>query len=107
MSTVTSESLSVDLAADAAILRALAHPVRLGIMRYIAATPQTCACDFAELFGVAQPTASQHLKVLRDAGLVKTRRRGTQICYSVDPVGLSRAAGVVASLQPIATNLAG
>lgn len=107
MSTVTAESPSVDLAADAAILRALAHPVRLGIMRYVAATPQTCACDFAQLFGVAQPTASQHLKVLRDAGLVSTRRRGTQICYSVDPAGLRRAADVVASLQPLVADLAG
>lgn len=105
--TGTSVYPGADLPAAAAILRALAHPVRLGIMRYIAATPQTCACDFAKLFGVAQPTASQHLKVLRDAGLVRTRRRGTQICYSVDPAGLRRAADVVASLQPLAADLAG
>ena len=88
------------LTAEAALLRALAHPVRLGIMRAIAARPETCACDFAEMFGVAQPTASQHLKVLRDAGLVSTRRRGTQICYSVDPAGLRHARQIVADLQP-------
>lgn len=88
------------LAAEATLLRALAHPVRLGIMRYIAERPETCACDFAGMFGVAQPTASQHLKVLRDAGLVRTRRRGTQICYSADPAGLHRAQQVLLSLQP-------
>lgn len=93
--------------ADAAILRALAHPVRLGIMRYIAQTPETCACDFAELFHVAQPTASQHLKVLRDAGLVGTRRRGTKICYSVDLAGLRRAGAVVTSLQRPRADLVG
>ena len=70
---------------DAARLKALGHPVRLGIARRLAAEPETCACDFAEIFEVSQPTVSQHLKVLRDAGLVTTTRRGTQICYSLDP----------------------
>jgi ArsR family transcriptional regulator, arsenate/arsenite/antimonite-responsive transcriptional repressor len=88
------------LVAEATALRALAHPVRLGIMRYIAQTPETCACDFAAMFGIAQPTASQHLKVLRDAGLVRTRRRGTQICYSVDAAGLTAIQEVLASLRP-------
>jgi ArsR family transcriptional regulator, arsenate/arsenite/antimonite-responsive transcriptional repressor len=81
-----------------ALLRALGHPIRLGIMQRLAATPETCACDFAEVFGVAQPTISQHLKVLRDAGLVRTRRRGTQICYSVDPAGLATVTAAIASL---------
>jgi ArsR family transcriptional regulator, arsenate/arsenite/antimonite-responsive transcriptional repressor len=87
------------LMADAALLRAVAHPVRLGIMRYIAETPETCACDFADIFEVAQPTVSQHLKVLRDAGLVRTHRRGTQICYSVDPAGLQAIAQILVSLS--------
>jgi ArsR family transcriptional regulator len=66
-------------------LKALGHPVRLGIARRLADEPETCACDFAEVFGVSQPTISQHLRVLREAGLVTTRRRGTQICYSLQP----------------------
>jgi ArsR family transcriptional regulator len=66
-------------------LKALGHPVRLGIARRLADEPETCACDFAEVFGVSQPTISQHLRVLREAGLVTTRRRGTQICYSLEP----------------------
>jgi len=70
---------------DAARLKALGHPVRLGIARRLADQPETCACDFAEVFGVSQPTISQHLRVLREAGLVTTRRRGTQICYSLEP----------------------
>jgi ArsR family transcriptional regulator len=67
-----------------AMLRALGQPVRLGIVRRLAVEAEICACDFAEVFGVSQPTISQHLKVLRKAGLVTTRRRGTQICYSVN-----------------------
>ncbi|HZR48852.1 MAG TPA: metalloregulator ArsR/SmtB family transcription factor [Streptosporangiaceae bacterium] len=85
---------------DAELFRALGHPIRLGIMRRLAAEPETCACDFTEVFGVAQPTISQHLKVLREAGLVRTRRRGTQICYSVDPAGVEAAAIVLAAITP-------
>ena len=70
---------------DAARLKALGHPVRLGIAVRLADEPETCACDFAEVFQVSQPTVSQHLKVLREARLVTTKRRGTQICYSLDP----------------------
>jgi ArsR family transcriptional regulator len=67
------------------VLRALAHPVRWGILRRLAAEPGICACDFTEFFDVSQPTISAHLKVLREAGLVTTRRNGTTICYSIAP----------------------
>lgn len=73
------------IAGDVAVLRALAHPVRWGILQRLAAEPGTCACDFTESFSVSQPTISAHLKVLRDAGLVTTRRNGTTICYSIAP----------------------
>jgi len=95
------------VAGDVAALRALAHPVRLGIMRRLAERPETCACDFTELFDVAQPTISQHLKVLREAGLVRTRRRGTQICYSINGGGLAAVLETVAALHPAALADAG
>jgi ArsR family transcriptional regulator, arsenate/arsenite/antimonite-responsive transcriptional repressor len=72
------------------VLRALAHPVRWGILRRLAAEPGICACDFTEFFDVSQPTISAHLKVLRQAGLVTTRRNGTTICYSIAPGQLAR-----------------
>jgi ArsR family transcriptional regulator, arsenate/arsenite/antimonite-responsive transcriptional repressor len=72
------------------VLRALAHPVRWGILRRLAAEPGICACDFTEFFDVSQPTISAHLKVLREAGLVTTRRNGTTICYSIAPGQLAR-----------------
>jgi ArsR family transcriptional regulator len=81
-------------------LRALAHPVRLGIMQGLASHPETCACDFTEVFAVAQPTVSAHLKTLREAGLVTTRRRGTQICYSIAPQALERLQAILARLTP-------
>ena len=81
-------------------LRALAHPVRLGIMQELAKHPETCACDFTEVFAVAQPTVSAHLKTLREAGLVTTRRRGTQICYSIAPETLEHVQAILARLTP-------
>ena len=95
--------MSRDVAADANRLKALGHPVRLGIAMALARTPQTCACDFAEMFGVSQPTVSEHLRVLREAGLVTTRRRGTQICYSLDPAAVKQVGKMLAALQPATT----
>ena len=86
--------------ATAARFKALGHPVRLGIALRLADEPETCACDFADLFGVSQPAVSQHLKVLREAGLVTTRRRGTQICYSLAPGAVRSVAETVARLEP-------
>jgi ArsR family transcriptional regulator len=85
---------------DAARLKALGHPVRLGIAIQLAAEPGTCACDFADVFGVSQPTVSEHLRVLREAGLVSTERRGTQICYSLDPEGVRQVEAVLKRLAP-------
>lgn len=84
--------LSIVSTADdryALMLRALGHPVRLRIVRRIAAEVEVRACDFAEDFSLRQPTISGHLKVLREAGLVTTRRCGTQICYSLRPAALT------------------
>jgi len=74
------------------VLRALAHPVRWGILERLAAEPGICACDFTEFFEVSQPTISAHLKTLREAGLVTAQRRGTTICYSLSPERLAQLA---------------
>ena len=80
--------------------KALGHPIRLGIALQLAAEQETCACDFADVFGVSQPTISGHLRVLRRAGLVITRRRGTQIFYALDPSALRELRGFLSDLAP-------
>ena len=80
------------------VLRALAHPVRWGILRRLAAEPGICACDFTEFFDVSQPTISAHLKVLREAGLVTTQRNGTTICYSIAPAPLARLGALITGI---------
>ena len=88
-----------DKVGEVDVLRALAHPVRWGILLRLAAEPGICACDFTEFFDVSQPTISAHLKVLREAGLVTTKRNGTTICYSIAP-------GILATLGARITQLA-
>ena len=85
------------------VLRALAHPVRWGILQRLAAEPGICACDFTEFFDVSQPTISAHLKVLRGAGLVSTRRRGTTICYTLCGAALTALAAQLSHLAATAT----
>ncbi len=75
------------------MLRALAHPVRWGILVRLAAEPEICACDFTEFFAVSQPTISAHLKALREAGLVTAQRKGNTICYSAARDRLAWLAG--------------
>jgi ArsR family transcriptional regulator len=83
---------------EMAALKALAHPVRLGIVRRLAAEPEICACDFTEVFAVSQPTISAHLKALREAGVVRTRRDGTTICYSLVPATVAALRDLLADL---------
>jgi ArsR family transcriptional regulator len=87
------------------VLRALAHPVRWGILKRLAAEPGICACDFTEFFDVSQPTISAHLKTLREAGLVTTRRQGTTICYTLVNDQLAQLAGQLDSMAATAPAL--
>ncbi len=84
------------------VLRALAHPVRWGILERLAAEPGICACSFTEFFDVSQPTISAHLKALRQAGLVTTQRRGTEIWYSLARDQLTPLAGRLAGMASTA-----
>jgi ArsR family transcriptional regulator len=64
--------------------KALADPTRVAIVNRLAAG-ECCVCDLTDAFGLAQPTISHHLKVLRDAGLVSVGRRGTWAYYRLEP----------------------
>jgi ArsR family transcriptional regulator len=84
---------------DVELLQAIADPVRLAILRQLASSPgSVCACDFTECCAVSQPTVSHHLRVLREAGVVTTQRRGTYIHYRLAPDFARRWASVGASL---------
>jgi ArsR family transcriptional regulator len=87
-SPIRRETLDADQAATLAeAFKALADPVRLQLLNLIATSPtgEACACDLVEPVGKSQPTVSHHLKVLREAGLVESDKRGTWVWYSVVP----------------------
>ncbi len=82
------------------LLAALADPTRLAIVRRLAADVETCACDFSESSNVGQPTVSHHLRVLREAGIVTSQRRGQWIFYRLDPATADRLGTIARSLVP-------
>jgi ArsR family transcriptional regulator, arsenate/arsenite/antimonite-responsive transcriptional repressor len=70
---------------EAALLfRALGDETRLAILRQLRDQGEVCACDFLACCTKAQPTVSHHLKVLRDAGLVDTEKRGLWVHYRLN-----------------------
>ncbi|NSW58107.1 MAG: winged helix-turn-helix transcriptional regulator [Armatimonadetes bacterium] len=76
----------------AALAKALAHPARVRIVRYLLAQEEgSCICgDICEQVPLAQSTVSQHLKVLKRAGLIHGRVDGPRVCYCVDRSRLVR-----------------
>jgi ArsR family transcriptional regulator len=76
----------------AALAKALAHPARVQIVRFLLAQDQgTCICgDICEHVPLAQSTVSQHLKMLKKAGLIRGRVDGPRICYCVARESLNR-----------------
>lgn len=68
----------------AVMLKALGHPARVAIIEYLV-NSQSCICgDLVEELGLAQATISQHLKELKNTGLIKGTVEGTSICYCID-----------------------
>ncbi|MCL2888272.1 MAG: metalloregulator ArsR/SmtB family transcription factor [Elusimicrobia bacterium] len=65
------------------ILKALAHPLRLKMVCGLSKKGICNVGTIAEQLGVAQPAASQHLNILKNAGVVAGYRKGVQICYKV------------------------
>jgi ArsR family transcriptional regulator len=77
----------------AARFKALADPSRVAIVNRLAGADDVCVCDFTGTLGLAQPTVSHHLKVLREAGLVEVaRKRGTWVHYRLVPEAVSELA---------------
>jgi ArsR family transcriptional regulator, arsenate/arsenite/antimonite-responsive transcriptional repressor len=78
----------------AQVFKALGDPVRLQLVSLIGARQggEVCVCDLTSAFALTQPTISHHLKVLREAGLIDSERRGTWVYYRLIPAALERMA---------------
>jgi ArsR family transcriptional regulator, arsenate/arsenite/antimonite-responsive transcriptional repressor len=103
----TGEPLSAEEAAELArVFKAIADPVRLRLLSLIAshAGGEACVCDLTGAFALTGPTISHHLKVLREAGLVDSQRRGTWIYYRVQPDLLAQLSAVLVRHAPAAVS---
>jgi ArsR family transcriptional regulator len=82
----------------AVLTKALGHPARVKIMRLLVRR-EACICgDIVEELPLAQSTVSQHLKVLKEAGLIRGEIDGPRVCYCVEPRTLRRLKALVGSL---------
>ena len=76
---------------------AVAHPARVKILRILRG--KACVCgEIVEALPLAQSTVSQHLKILKEAGLVQGEVEGPKVCYCIAPKALQRLKDLVAAL---------
>lgn len=88
------EGSTIDAERFAAMCKALGHPTRLQIVRLLMGV-ETCVCgDIVQKLPLAQSTVSQHLKILKDAGIVRGEIDGPRTCYVLDHEALAEFHGL-------------
>ena len=94
--------------AFAPMFKALGDPVRLRLLSMIASAGggEVCVCDLTGEFALTGPTISHHLKVLREAGLVDSDRRGTWVYYRLIPAALA-VMGAVLDVSTVVSGVSG
>jgi ArsR family transcriptional regulator len=88
-------------AADAELAgfaKAAGHPVRVQILRMLAQREARHCCDIVGALPLAQSTVSEHLRILKNAGLVCAREDGPRVTYCIAPAALARLKRLVADL---------
>lgn len=95
--------VDVEQAQRIAVLgKALGDPIRVQLLDVLRkAAGQVCVCELVPLFDVSQPSVSHHLKVLRDAGLVGSEKRGLWVYYYVVPGGLAALSDWLGGSGPV------
>lgn len=87
--------------AIADLAKALAHPARLRILRLLARTPGCIGGDIVEAVGLAQSTVSEHLRILKAAGVITGEIDGPRVCYALEPLVLAALTDFIATLIPL------
>jgi DNA-binding transcriptional ArsR family regulator len=82
----------------AAICKALAHPARIAIVTHLRKLNQCVCGQIVDALPLAQSTVSQHLKILRSAGVVKGEIEGPRTCYCLNPETLEKLEAMIARL---------
>jgi len=69
----------------ATLAKALAHPARVKVVTTLLRRQRCIGCDFVEEVGLAASTTSEHLRILKEAGLIAGEIAGARVCYSLNP----------------------
>ncbi len=72
----------------AMLAKALGHPARVGIVSMLAERQSCIGCDIVDEIGLAQSTTSEHLRILKDAGVITGEIERPRVCYSLNPKAL-------------------
>lgn len=81
------------------LAKALSHPARLRILRLLLATPGRIGGDIVEAVGLAQSTVSEHLRILKAAGVIAGEIAGQRVCYALNPQALKPLSDFLAALK--------
>ncbi len=81
--------------AIAALAKALGHPARIGIVSMLHERQSCIGCDIVDEIGLAQSTVSEHLRILKAAGIVTGEIERPRVCYSLNPDNLLPLSGLL------------
>lgn len=82
----------------AALAKAFAHPARIHIIRVLLARQSCIGCDIVDEVGLAQSTVSEHLRILKAAGVIAGEIERPRICYSLNPHSVAPLADLLAAI---------
>lgn len=104
MGTTKTDHFSNQQNAIATLTKAFGHPARVAIIEYLMKV-DTCICgDIVNELPLAQPTISQHLKELKNAGLIKGNIEGNAICYCIDEKAIEKLQNYFTSITTLLKN---
>jgi len=83
----------------AALAKAVAHPARIRILRLLQITPGCIGGTIVDAVGLAQSTVSEHLRILKSAGLIRGEIDGPRICYALNPAAVAPLAAFLSGLS--------
>lgn len=104
MGLTKSEKFTEEQNQIAALAKVLGHPARIAILQHIVKM-DSCICgDLVQEIGLAQPTISQHLKELKNSGIIKGNIEGTSVCYCIDQENWAKIGHTFASFFEFSSN---
>lgn len=83
----------------AALAKAIGHPARIAILEFLS-SQNSCVCrDIVDELPLSQSTVSQHLKALKEVGIIQGNIEGASVCYCIDPAVWQEAIGLISGFM--------